>query len=113
MPINRKRLMTPTLITDSAVTYYTVGANKSTKDIEFHFTNTDTSVTIGVTVYLVESGGSAGASNTFLDENYFTLAPYEARPWGTDQALNAGDFIVMKADTTAKIATFVSGTEVT
>lgn len=112
MPIDRKRLMTPTVITNSAVTYYTVPANKRTKDLELHFFNADTSNAIGVTVYLVESGGTAGASNTFLHEDWFILAPLESRPWGTDQVLNAADFVQAKADTTAKISMFLSGTEV-
>jgi len=113
MPIVRKRLMDPTVITNSAVTYYTAPANTKTKDIEYHFYNADTTNSIGVTVYHVESGGSAGASNTLLGEEWFILAPYESRPWGTDQTLNAGDIVQAKADTTAKITMFMSGTEVT
>lgn len=112
MGIDRKRLMTPAVITDSAVTYYTVGANKKTKDIELHFFNADTTNPIGVTVYLVESGGSAAASNTFLHETWFILDPLESRPWGTDQVLNSGDTVQAKAGTTGKISMFLSGTEV-
>lgn len=113
MAVNRKRLMTPGLLTDSTATKYTVGANKVCKDIELHFTNTDTANSIGVTVFLVESGGTAGASNTFLSEDWFILAPNESRSWGTDQVLSAGDSIQAKADTTSKIAMFASGSEIT
>lgn len=80
-----------------------------------HFTNTDATATIGVTVYLVESGGTAGAGNTFLSEtgaSAFLLGPGESRPWGTEQVMSSGDTIQAKASTTSKIAMFASGKEV-
>ena len=115
MAVSSKRLVTPALLTDAAATKYTTPTNTITKDLEFHFTNIDTAATIGVTVYLVESGGTAGNANTFLAQvgaGAFLLAPGESRSWGTEQVLQAGDFISAKASTTSKIAMFVSGKEV-
>jgi hypothetical protein len=115
MSIISKRLMVPSLLTDSTATKYTVDTNIITKDIELHFNNTDTTATIGVTVYLVESGGTAGASNTFLSQtgaSAFLLGPGESRAWGTEQVLTAGDTIQAKAGTTSKIAMFASGKEI-
>lgn len=116
MAVISKRLKVPALLTNSTATQYTAPTNNITKDIEFHFTNTDATTTIGVTVYLVESGGTAGDANTFLKESgsgAFLLSPGESRSWGTEQVLSAGDFIQAKASTTGKIAMFISGKEVT
>lgn len=115
MSVTSKRLMTPALLTNSTATKYTCPTNTIAKDIEFHFCNTDASNTIGVTVYLVESGGAAGDSNTFLKEagaSAFLLGPGETKPWGTEQVLTAGDTIQAKASTTNKISMFISGKEV-
>lgn len=115
MAVISKRLVTPALLTNSNATKYTCPTNTIAKDIEFHFTNTDATNTIGVTIYLVESGGTAGDSNTFLKESgagAFLLGPGESRPWGTEQVLQAGDTIQGKASTTSKIAMFISGKEV-
>jgi hypothetical protein len=112
MAVTRKRLVTPALLPNSSGLAYTVPDNTKCKDIELHFTNTDTSTSIGVTVYFVEAGGSAGGSNTFLMKEWFILSPYESRPWGTDQALNAGDKIYWLAGTASKIAGFITGSEI-
>lgn len=115
MAVISKRLKAPSLLTNATATQYTTPVNTATKDIEFHFCNTDTTNTIGVTLYLVESGGAAGDSNTFLKESgasAFLLGPGESRSWGTEQVLLAGDTIQAKASTTNKVSMFVSGKEV-
>jgi hypothetical protein len=115
MAVISKRLATPSLLSAAAVSKYLVPPNNITKDIELHFTNTDTTNTIGVTVYLVESGGAAGDSNTFLKEagaSAFLLGPGESRAWGTEQVLLAGDTLHAKASTASKIAMFISGKEI-
>lgn len=109
------RFSGPALLTNSTVTLVTVPTNVIYKDIEFHFTNTDTSA-IGVDVYIVPNGGTAGDSTTFLKStgaNAFILGPGQTLPWSTEQVLIAGDTIQAKATTTGKIAYIISGREVT
>lgn len=116
MAVLSKRLAVPSLLTNSTATKYTTPLNNITKDIELHFTNTDATTSIGVTVYFVENGGTAGDSNTLLKESgasAFILGPGESRSWGTEQVLAQGDTIQVKASTTLKIACFISGKEVT
>lgn len=115
MGVNVKRLVSPGYLATTAATAYTVLPNKVAKDLELHFVNTDTTNTIGVTVYLVPTGGTAGATNTFLSESgagAFLLSPGEARPWGTEQALTAGDFVAWKASVASKVVAHLSGKEV-
>lgn len=115
MAVISKRLAAPSLLSTVAVNKYPAPTNGITKDIELHFTNTDASNTIGVTVYLVENGGTPGDSNTFLKESgaaAFLLGPGESRAWGTEQVLLAGDTIHAKASTTGKVAMFISGKEI-
>jgi len=115
MAVVSKRLITPKLITNSSVLTYTSPVNNITKDIEFHFTNVDATTTIGVTLYMVENGGSAGDSNTFLKESgagAFLLSPGETRSWSTEQTMEAGDTVYVKASTTLKVSMFMSGRQI-
>lgn len=112
----KKSGSTPAVLTNSAATYYTVPASTSAKDITFDFYNADTVNSIGITAYLVPSGGSASATNTIFSETSpggLILAPNEWRSVPLDQALSAGDFIQLKASITAKISCHITITEVT
>lgn len=50
-----------------------------------------TAASINVTVYLVESGGTAGASNTLIPN--ITVSAYGMLQWSGAQVLNSGDTI--------------------
>jgi len=111
-----KSSATPAILTNAAVTYYTVPTSTKAKDITFDFYNADTTNAIGVTAYLVSTGGSASVTNTLFTETSpggMILAPNEWRSVPIDQALNSGDFIQLKASTTAKISCHITVTEVT
>lgn len=115
MAVISKKLMTPALLSNTVGTKYTAPTNNITKDIELHFTNTDASSTIGITVYFVENGGSPGDSNTFLKgtgSGAFLVGPGETRSWGTEQILSAGDSIQALATVASKVSMFASGKEV-
>lgn len=67
-----------------------------------------TAASIDVTVYLVESGGTAGASNTLVPN--VTIPAYGMFQWSGAQVINAGDKI--QATASASGATInVSGGE--
>lgn len=115
MAVLSKRLIVPALLTNASVLKYTAPVNNITKDIEFMFCNTDATNTIGVTLNLVENGGTAGASNTFLlgtGASAFLLGPGESRSWSTEQVLLAGDAVYALATTTLKVSMFMSGREI-
>ena len=99
-------------LTDSAVTYYTVGANTRAIIKKATFTNDDATA-ITVTINLVPSGGSAGYANSVTKTK--TLAAGET--WSChdmeNHELEAGGFISMVASVTAKIGCRISGYEVT
>lgn len=112
----KKSSSTPAVLTNSAATYYTVPTSTLAKDITIDLWNSDTTNAIGVTCYLVPTGGTASATNTLFSETSpggMILAPNEWRSVPLDQALNAGDFIQLKASTTAKISCHITVTEVT
>lgn len=65
MPVQVKQLFPPTQLTGSAVTIYTAPATPATVSVQrarARFTNTDT-VGHAVTVYAIQSGGTAAAGN--------------------------------------------------
>lgn len=116
MAVSSVRLFGPALLTDTAASLCAIGANLICKDVEFHFTNTDIALSIGVDIYLVPTAGTAGDSTTFLKSvgaNAFILGPGETRTWSTEQVLIPGDVVQGKASTTGKIACVVSGRKVT
>lgn len=111
MGIYSERISTGLLTNSAANIGSAVLSNEVWKDIEFHFTNNDASAAIGVTIYIIPSGGSAGDTTTFLKESGasgFILGPGETRSWSTEQVLIAGDQIQGKASTTNKISYYAS-----
>jgi len=115
MSILSKRLIVPALLTNSSALIYTVPVNNVTRDIEFQFTNTDATATIGVTVNLVPKSGSAAAGNTFLmgtGAGAFLLGPGESRPWSTGQVMLGEEMVYAHATTTSKVSIFMSGREI-
>lgn len=78
-------------------TFYTVPALTRTFVKDIDIANT-TSTTINATVYLVESGGTAGTSNALL---YAVMIPANGTlQWTGSQILHAGDTIQALGSTT-------------
>jgi hypothetical protein len=76
--------------TPTVTTFYTVGSliRSIVKTIDLCNTG---ATPLTVTVYLVESGGSPGISNTLIPG--ITIAPYSVFQWSGAQVLNEGDSI--------------------
>jgi len=111
MTVTPKKLFTPATLTNSAATYYTVPASTKTVLKKVSFTNTDT-VPRTVTLYLVESGGSAGASNIIISAK--AIAPgdtYEAYEV-EGHIMNSGDFIRALASQASVVSMHISGVEI-
>lgn len=69
------QLFAPTVLTTSAATLYAIGSTPSTvvlRNGRIRFTNT-TAGPVSVTAYAIQSAGTAGAGNAFL--NGETIAP--------------------------------------
>lgn len=111
MTVTPKKLFTPAQLTNSAATYYTVPAGTKTIIKKCTFTNNDTAVRT-VTLYLVESGGSAGVTNLIIKAK--AIAPgevYEAYEV-EGHIMNAGDFIRALADSASQVSFHASGVEI-
>lgn len=97
------KAITGAQLTASAATYYgPVAANTKAMIKKLTFTNTDTSART-VTVYLVPSGGTAGATNILISARSIAAGEaydcYEAM----GQVLAAGGFLQALADVTTKV----------
>lgn len=76
--------------TPTVDTLYTVPSLTRTIVKTIDLSNT-TAAPLSVTVYLVESGGSPGASNTLIPNS--SIPGYGIFQWSGSQVLNAGDSI--------------------
>lgn len=106
------QMFEPTQLTGSAATLYTNPGPASTIVINgrVRFSNTDT-LTHQVTAYAVPLGGSASASNCFL--NAFSIGPNQIVDVDMP-VLKVGDFLQAKADTTLTItASAIAATQYT
>lgn len=96
------KAITSAQLTASAATYYTVPANTTSILKALRFVNTDTAART-VTVYLVPSGGTAGATNILISAQ--AIAPGEC--WDCYQAnwqvLATGGTLQALADVAAKV----------
>lgn len=108
MTVTPAVLQPGTQLSNSAASIYTTGANGRTLVKRAVFTNVDT-VTRLLTVYRVQSGGSATTGNIII--NALRLAPGESyvAPELTNMVLNAGDAIFAKGDAASVINAFMSG----
>lgn len=112
MATTPKKLIPGSLLTTSAVAYYTAGA--STKAIIQDATVSNTSGgAVTVTVYLVPSAGSASAANTIIPS--ITLAANEVQKlWQlVPHVVEAGGTIQALSNTGAAVSFQASGVEVT
>lgn len=107
-----KRLWTPSQVAATNTTYYTVPSNTTTvlKHVTAH--NTHASDNVDLTVYLVESGGSAGDSNQIYSETISAGQEIVVSVL-TNHAMSTGDSVVMVAGTASRITVHGTGIEVT
>lgn len=111
MATTPKAFFDPALLTTGAVTYYTVPS--STVAIIKHLSLHNTSASpVQVTVNLVESGGTAGASNQVYKRTLAALESTQVFP-AVNATLESGATIQALAATGSVVAIFASGNEVT
>ena len=111
MATTPKPLLDPALVANSTTTYYTVPTATTTiiKHLALH--NTSASP-VQVTVYLVESGGTAGASNQIFKKTIASLESYPVYS-ALNATLEAGATIQAIAGTASAVSLHASGNEVT
>ncbi len=111
------RAVATALLTDTAATLYTstgkstpIGAICRSKIQNIVFCNTDSSART-ITVYLITSGGTAGASNTILSAKSLAAGETYIFDCGDGIAMANGDFIQGKASVTNVVTHRISLTE--
>ena len=92
--------------------YYTTPASTRTIIDKMTATNT-TAGTLTLTVNLVASGGSVGASNTVISAQAIAAGATYTCPEVVGHFLNPGDFISAKASAATSITLRISGREAT
>lgn len=113
MSIRYKKLASPGQLTGTAATYYTCPSTvTNTSRIAFTFTNTDSAART-VTIYVFDSGGTAGVTNILTSAKSLAAGETWTCPDLLLHSLNPGDVVQAFADTTAKVAYHLSGVEMT
>lgn len=105
-------LITPTQLAGTAGTIYTVPASTTTQINQIILVN-DTTSAVTATLYLVESGGSAGVTNLLLNAK---AIPTDGSPLiyeFTQLFMDAGDTIQGLASTASQVTIHVSGVQLT
>jgi hypothetical protein len=111
MATTNKRFTEGTILTTSAATYYTCGANTVAIIKKVTVTNYGAAAA-KFTLYLVVSAGAAGNLNTVTSAKVIAPgATYEAFE-AENHVLQAGDFIQALSDTATTLAIDISGIEV-
>lgn len=111
MAVVAKRLMNATLLTNAAATYYTCPTATNTIIKKLTLNNIDTS-TRTVTLYIIQSAGSASTTNALATKTLIagqTIILDEIQ----NHTLNAGDFIQAVCSATSAVNMQMSGVEVT
>lgn len=110
MFIPKNLLASSAQLTGAAATYYT-STNCKTIVTSMTVTNTDTVVRT-FTVYVIKSGGAAGATNIVISAR--SVAPGETQqvPEMAGQILESADFIQALASTAATITPTLNGIQV-
>lgn len=103
-----KVLFGPSQLTTSDVTQYTSAANTYTTVTRAVFTNVNT-VAVTLTVNVVRSGGSAGATNTVIAAYPLSAGEAYVASELAGLILSPGDFISAKAGTATSINAVGSG----
>jgi len=107
-----QRLITPVQLSGSAATVYTVPASTTTQINEIILTN-DTTSAVTCTLYLVESGGSAGVTNLLLNAKNI---PTDGSPLIYDFSqlfMNAGDTVQALGSAANQVGIHITGVELT
>lgn len=112
MSILAKCLIEAKYASASNATEYTAPASTRTILDKFSATNTDGSSRT-ISVHLVPSGGSAGASNLITSVLSIGAGVSVDLPEMKNQILNAGDFISVVASVASKVVIRASGREIT
>ena len=111
MPVTLAPLFEPTQIANATTTYYT--ATNPTQIDKMTLVNSDNAAAHWASIYLVPSGGAAGAANRILLGNLPGKLLQPGESFDVTNAmghiLNPGDFIAAIADTAAKVTFFASG----
>jgi len=111
MATTPKPLLDPTTIAASTTTYYTVPTATTTIIKHFALHNTSASP-VQVTVYLVESGGTAGVGNQLFKKTLAALESLQVFA-AINATLETGASIQCSAGTGSVVSLHVSGNEVT
>lgn len=111
MTVLARNLVQPLQLTTSDVTEYTAPSNTRTIIDKMTATNT-TGTAATLTVNLVQSGGSAAATNAVISAQSVAAGATYTCPEAVGHILNPGDFISAKASTGAALTFRVSGREV-
>lgn len=112
MSVTAKTLIESKYAANSATTEYTCPADTHTIIDKFTACNDDSGA-VTLTVYLVPSGGTAGASNQMVKAYSLAAGANKDFTELQNQILNAGDFISIVASAASKVAVRGSGREVT
>lgn len=92
MATTPKRLISGSQLTASAATYYTAPAATTTVIKKLNLINT-TAAAVACTVYLIPSGGSAGATNTLTSARSIAAGETWSCPEAENMVLATGGFI--------------------
>lgn len=112
MTSTAKRIFTPAQLGVSAATYYTVPTNTRCVIKKLTLTNS-TGTARTATVYLVPSGGTAGATNVLTSAK--TIAPGQTWEciYAEDHVLESGSTLQALAEVASAITIHGSGVEIT
>ncbi len=111
MAVNPRALFNAKQAENAETTQYTSNGGRTIVD-KFTATNT-TGAAAALTVRLVPSGGSAGATNTVLSAKSIAAGETYTCPEVVGHVLEPGDFISTLAGTAAAITIRASGRQVT
>ena len=105
---NLKRLIAPQTLTTTSTLYYTVPSSTTTALKQLVISNTS-GQTVGVSVYLVPSGGTATNSNLMFPN--IAVSSNSTLTFDLNQVLNTNDQIYASASSGASINIMASGFE--
>lgn len=111
MSVIAKPLINSKFASDSAESEYEAPSNTRTIVDKFTATNTHASA-VTLTVYIVPSGGSAGASNTIIKAQSLAASETADLTELKNQILDAADTIDVVASVADKIVIRASGREI-
>jgi hypothetical protein len=112
MTVIAKPLFQPVFAAAADTTQYTAGAGVRTIIDKFTAMNND-AVARTLTVYLVASGGAAGATNTVVKTKSLAAGETYTFPEIVGHVLASGDFIATNASAAGVVSVRASGREIT